>query len=201
MATAAPTRDLKSIKYVTIHHSAVAPGSNNLEELKVRAVSHDRHHGNKDYALATKGEKGFKYISYHYMIARDGSILQVQDIKYQRYHATDTFRGTKSHNTYGIAILLEGNFDVEETSPAQLNAAVNLIKYLQRQLNTRLEIKGHSEQAHPANPTSCPGKNMGTTADRLSKLSQIVYAVKVPQIDFITIIRQIIAAILGLIKK
>lgn len=178
MASLAPTRKLTDIKFATIHHAGVEPGARNLKELKVHAKSYDTFHATKPDVIFTKGEFGFKFISYHFLIARDGSVLQVQDIKYMRYHATDNTRGAESHNRWGIAILIDGNFDIETVTDAQKKAAAQVIRDMQKKCKHKFVIKGHRETAIPSLPTNCPGKNMGYSYQKASALGQIIKLVQ-----------------------
>lgn len=171
MSTKAPERRLSQIKFATIHHSAEM-GVNNATEAKRRASIYNSYHASKSYALETGGEYGFKYISYHYLIARNGYVLKTQHLKYVRYHATDNFRGAGSHNLWGIAVLLDGNFEKETPTSAQLEAAARVIANFNKANNIKLEIKGHKEQSMTG--TLCPGKNMGLSTSSNSNLRRII---------------------------
>lgn len=177
----APKRDLKKIKYFTIHHSAVNPGAKNLSELKARAKQYDQSHSYKDYdgnstndAQYTGGELGYKWILYHYMIARDGTVLPLQKPEYRRYHAGDSGRGANSHNEWGIAILLDGNFEIEKPSDASLVSAARIIYKHEKAYKVSTIVKGHKETALPSAPTACPGKYMGVSSDAKSRLRYII---------------------------
>ena len=165
---------ISGYKYATIHHSAVSPGAKNLAELKVRAASYDRTHGARAQAngwdLKTDGKYGYSWISYHYMIASNGEVLQTQDIKYLRYHATDLARGATSHNLHGIAICFDGNFENEKPTENSLKAAGQLIHDLEKKLGVTLTVLGHKHTA--LSPTACPGKNL----DAVVKSKIVAYA-------------------------
>lgn len=165
MAKKAPIRDLNKINIVIIHHSATNPGAVTKEQGLARARTYDTHHSNKSYAIETDGKYGFKFISYHYMITRDGTVIQLQDIKFMRIHA-----GESNANAYGIGILLDGNFDVEVPSSKQISSAISLINKLNAGLGKRLPIKGHGEVGN----TACPGKNMGKSTDGSGNLRTII---------------------------
>lgn len=157
MATAAPTRTNKQIYFATIHHSAVTNGAKNLAELKVNAAKYDLWHSQKSFAIYTDGKYGYKYISYHYMIASNGDVLQTQDIKYVRYHAGDNDRGVNSHNLHGIAICFDGYYHPphnEKPTEAQLRAAGALIRELEK-TTLILTVRGHRDTSLTG--TSCAG--------------------------------------------
>jgi hypothetical protein len=149
---------------VCVHHSAVKPAAKNLTELKARAKSYNTSHSKKSWAetIKTKGEFGYPYIEYHYMIAYDGSLLQVQNEQYVLYHAGDSFRGTKSFNLHGIAVMLDGNYEDEKPNDKQMLTLVKLIRDVERRYKINALVRGHKETS--ANPTACPGKNIGTSA-------------------------------------
>lgn len=180
----AETRELSDIKFVTIHHSE-EPRSSDICELSEHAKYYDSLHSLRDYdrdglandAIPTDGELGFRWILYHYLISDDGAVLPVQDPKYVRFHATDNCRGEQSHNRKGIAICLDGNFDKEEPTEAQLGSAAQIIRDWQFEHQVVLQISGHAEQAQfcSAPPhTTCPGLNMGSSSDGDSNLSRII---------------------------
>ncbi len=174
MSKKAPTRELNEINFATIHHSATYPGATTEAQGKMRAQSYDNYHSSKSYALETKGEYGYKWISYHYMVTRDGSVIPLQHAKYVRNHATDNYLGSKSHNRWGLAVLLDGNFDVEKPTDAQLESASQLIAKFNHTHRKNVEIKGHKEQAISSAPTNCPGKYMGISTQIRSKLRKII---------------------------
>lgn len=154
---------IRGHKYITIHHSAVSPGASNLSVLKQRARSYERSHKNravaKSWPSKTDGKYGFFWISYHYLISKNGDVLQVQNTKFQRIHATDSGRGSKSHNLHGIAICFDGNYQNEAVTQKQIEAAGKLIYDLEKKYKVSFIVRGHKQTALLA--TSCPGVNMG----------------------------------------
>jgi hypothetical protein len=168
MATSlAPKRDLKKIFGFAIHHSAVV-GAKNIAELTAHANSYDKTHSFRDYngdgkndAQYTGGELGWKWLLYHWMIARDGSILKTQKPEYRRYHASDSGNGSRSFNEWGLGILLDGNFETEYPTEAQLRSASKIIYDWEIKYGIDSYVRGHREVS--ITKTSCPGKNMGTS--------------------------------------
>ncbi len=163
----APKRDLKRIFGFTIHHSAVT-GARNSVELLAHASSYDRSHSFRDYngdgqndAQYTGGELGYKWLLYHWLIARDGFVIQAQLPEYRRYHASDSGRGSKSYNEWGLGILLDGNFDIEQPTEEQFRSASKIIYDWEVRFGIDSFVRGHKEVALV--PTACPGKNMGTS--------------------------------------
>jgi len=145
---------------IAVHHSAVKPGAKNLSELKARAKSYDAYHKTKSigWGCDTPGEKGYKYIRYHWLIAQDGSTLQVQDEKYVVYHASDGSNG--QFNYYGIGVCLDGNYEEEVPTDKQKEALAQLIARFEKQYKVNVNVRGHKEVSQTA--TACPGKNVGT---------------------------------------
>lgn len=173
MANAATTRPLSSIKYFTVHHAGAGlPPAKDLATLKKRADSYDRHHAPKSWATYTQGELGYTWIAYHYMIAADGAVLQVQDTKYMRHHAGDNPRGSESHNRWGIAIVVDGDFNLFEPTDAQLQAAADIIYRWEKEHKINTTVRGHKETS--LGGTSCPGINMGTSTEAGSNLRKII---------------------------
>lgn len=147
---------------VAVHHSVYKP-ANNLDELKAQAKLFDGWHKSKSWAetIKTGGEYGYQYVEYHYLMATDGSILQVQDEKYVLYHAGDNFRGVDSFNLHGIAICLTGNYETDVPTEAQMKALVLFIRDVQKRYKIDARVRGHKETSQSA--TACPGKNLGTS--------------------------------------
>ena len=147
-------------KNIAIHHSAVNPPAMNITELKARATSHNNYHRTKSegWNNTTPGELGYKWIRYHYMIAQDGSVLQVQDEKYVLYHSSDGATG--QFNYWGIAIMLEGNYETAQPTDAMMKSLVLLIRDIEKRYNIDPMVRGHKEISAT---TSCPGVNIGTS--------------------------------------
>jgi len=144
---------------VCVHHS-VYQAAKNLTELKDHAVKFNSWHKSKSWAEKTKTSGDYPYISYHYLIALDGSILQVTDEKYVKYHAGDNFRGDSSFNLHGIAVCIDGNYETRVPNDKQMETLVKLIRDVQKRYKIDALVRGHKETSKTA--TACPGKNIGT---------------------------------------
>lgn len=147
-------------KNIAIHHSAVNPPAMNMTELKARATAHNNYHKAKSemWNNTTPGEYGYPYIRYHYMIAQDGSVLQVQHEKYVLYHSGDGATG--QFNYWGIAIMLEGNYETAQPTDAMMKSLVLLIRDIEKRYGINPQVRGHKEISAT---TSCPGVNIGTS--------------------------------------
>lgn len=167
------TRTIPQVRFATIHHSGSAGIPVNMEQLKRRLATWNERHRKRSYP-STKGEFGYKYLLYSFAVAGDGQWVQTQHLKYKMYHATDWYKGAESANQWGFGILLEGNFEVEQPTNQQLEAAAQIIYKFNTENNTRLIVKGHGEFSAPRHATLCPGKFMGLSTDLASKLSWII---------------------------
>ena len=124
-------RGLSEIDSVVIHHSATESGT---------AESYARYHVD---------ENSWPGIGYHYVINKNGSIEQTQLLKTVSYHTT-------GQNQRSVGICLTGNYDIQQPPPVQVEAAINLIRYLQGRLGRELRITGHNEHSSK----NCPGSNI-----------------------------------------
>lgn len=145
--------------FIAVHHTVPGDiGAKDLATLKVRAGIYDRYHKAKSigWGCDTPGEFGYKYIRYHYLIARDGSFIQTQDEKYVLYHSGDGAKG--NFNYKGIAIALDGNYEKEKPTQNQLNTLAHLIASFEKRNSVNVTVRAHKEIAK----TLCAGKNVGT---------------------------------------
>jgi len=145
---------------VAVHHSVYTP-ANNLAELKTQAVLFDGWHKSKSWAEDTKTPSAYPYISYHYLMATNGEMLNVTDEKYVKYHSRDNFRGDLSFNLNGIAVCLTGNYENDMPTEEQMKALVLFIRDVQNRYKIDARVRGHKETSQTA--TACPGKNIGTS--------------------------------------
>ena len=130
-------RKLEEIDMVVIHHSATESGS-------PEAYAHYHVHQN-----------GWPGIGYHYVIGKDGEIVQTNRLSTVSYH-------TSGQNTRSIGICLTGNYDTQSPPEAQLDACVRLIKYLEKRLGQKLDISGHNQFSSK----SCPGSKVSISGVR-----------------------------------
>jgi hypothetical protein len=147
---------------ICVHHSAVAPGADNLTDLKNHLASYELTHAKKSWAETTKtgGEHGHSYLAYHIAIAKDGHEIRTQDDKYILYHAGDNARGKDSFNLHGIGVLLDGNYQTEIPTDNQKEALARIIARFERQYKVDVIVRGHKETSLTG--TACPGVNVGT---------------------------------------
>ncbi|MFH2143030.1 MAG: peptidoglycan recognition family protein [Bacteroidota bacterium] len=131
-------RSLENIDRIIIHHSASPAGKFSLWDFA-------SWHTDPNGRLKAPG------IAYHFGIEPNGKIYQVNKLTAWSWH-------TKNANKNGIGIELNGNFEVEKPTEAQIKSLKWLIKYLNKTLNKKLAVYGHREIQ--GNATACPGKNL-----------------------------------------
>ena len=85
-------------------------------------------------------------VSAHFLVRRDGALLQFVPIGLRAWHAgASRWRGRERCNDFSVGVELEGT-DEGEFAPAQYASLARLVGKLQRQL-TLCEIAGHSDVA------------------------------------------------------
>jgi N-acetyl-anhydromuramyl-L-alanine amidase AmpD len=128
-----PTRQLKAITHICIHHSAVA-GTVPVEHVA-------------KYHVESQDWPG---IGYHYYVKPDGTIYQTQRLETVSYHVNH-------NNHYSLGICVSGNFTYAPPPQIQIDAAAQLTAWLMQELKIlEKNILGHKE--FPDNDTSCPGE-------------------------------------------
>lgn len=123
-------RSLDKIDMVVVHHSATTSGT---------AKSFARYHVNS---------RGWPGIGYHYVIDKDGTINQTNELENISYHVS-------GQNTNSIGICLVGDYDKQKPPAIQMDQCARLIVSLQNQLDQELKIRGHSAFSKK----TCPGLN------------------------------------------
>lgn len=95
---------------------------------------------------------GWAGIGYHYLIRKDGTI--------ERGRPRDTVGAhCYGENWHSVGVNIVGNFETNEPTAAQIDAAERLVAVLCRLYGLRPSgetIKGH----HDFNATACPGENL-----------------------------------------
>lgn len=133
-----------AIKYIVIHHTAVS-----------HKVNPDQFINTNDYhkqLFNMKSSLGF-WVGYNYTISASGNVRQT------RVDGEET-AAQIGHNFDSISICLDGNFDIEFPTDAQVNALTELIKEKARIYGVRSEnIVPHRRFANK----SCYGKNLSDT--------------------------------------
>ena len=131
-----------SIRMITLHHSGdpkpMTLQDDPIQKLRgLQTFSHDRNWWD---------------VPYHFVITPDGTIYQGRDYHYMG--ETNT-----KYNPWGhLLITCEGNYEVQEPSPAVLKAIEDLMAWAVSEYHVPLtEIRGHYQLV---SDTDCPGKNL-----------------------------------------
>lgn len=128
------TRPVSNIRSAAIHHSLTKTGS---------AESFANYH------VKTNLWPG---IAYAYVINRDGTIDWCWDWNILTYHVGDS-------NGHALGICMVGDFRTQMPTPEQYASAIQLVRFLQAEIPSALQVKGHSEYPGYA-WKSCPVINM-----------------------------------------
>lgn len=95
--------------------------------------------------------KGWPDISYHFIVGVDGNIYEGRDPAYE----TDTF--TDYDTTGHFQVVLEGNFDIDRPTAAQLESLPLVLAWAADEFGVSPHtIAGHGDHAH----TACPGDHL-----------------------------------------
>lgn len=146
-------------KHITIHHTAANQKINESIEQKMRSLQSFSQSQSK---LETGRIKpAWPDVPYHFYISADGQIAEGRDLRF----AGDT--NTDYDPTGHILLVLEGNFEKEKPTSAQLQALHLLLTWLAEGWHIPAsEIKGHLDYAS----TACPGKYLESEIPRLQKI-------------------------------
>lgn len=148
--------DPKKIDMLVVHHEAVyAPKAYNTMD---RIINDAR------YQIA----KGFGHYSYHYTIDNVGDVYLCVPESEVNYHA-----GNLPVNKKSLAVVLQGNFEIQMPTEAQKRALGELCTYLFSKRPDlpkllRTGLKTHKEVR--LNGTACPGKNLIPFVNSLKKV-------------------------------
>lgn len=148
-------RLLKDINYAIVHHDAALTGDS------YDAVS--KYVGQAKYHIS----KGWKHMSYHLRIARDGKVYQTVPFEEIGYHA-----GSWKHNVTGIGICLDGDLTKQEPTTAQLASLRKLMDFLSNERPDMPKLVREGFWPHKGVrllPTSCPSPMIAKIVDDYRK--------------------------------
>ena len=148
-------RLLKDIQYAIVHHDAALTGDTYDEVSKY--VGQARYHIGK----------GWKHLSYHLRIARDGGVCQTVPFEEIGYHA-----GNWKYNATGIGICLDGDLTKQEPTAAQLSSLRALMRYLANERPDMPKLVRGGFWPHKAVrflPTACPSPMIAKIVDDYRK--------------------------------
>jgi N-acetylmuramoyl-L-alanine amidase len=138
-----------TIRYITIHHTGEVQRLGLSLEKKMQGL---QNFSQAESRLASGKMKPVWFdVPYHYYIAADGSIAEGREIKY----VGDT--NTEYDPTGHALVVVEGNFQTEKPTPAQIESLELLVAWLAATYKVPLaNIKAHNDYAS----TECPGRNL-----------------------------------------
>ena len=136
---------MRQIKQIIVHCTATRPDWWEKKTINEQVKEVEKWH---------VVDRGWKAIGYHYLVGRNGEVIQGRPIEMIGSHA-------RGHNKDSIGIALFGGFGsdaddlaTEHFTPLQLAAAYDLIRKLQGQYNIKNErVIGHNRISSKA----CPG--------------------------------------------
>jgi len=128
--------------WITVHHSVFTSDGDSLAASLDTVQRIQRvHMDNEDYAD----------IGYHYLIDRQGRVIEGRSLRWQGAHAGGT------NNVGNVGICLLGNFEIERPTAAALRSLERLIVELQRELRIpRQNVRPHRDWKE----TECPGRHL-----------------------------------------
>lgn len=134
---------------LTIHHTATQQRKNVPIEQKMRSLqSFSQGSSRLDNG---RMKPTWPDVPYHFYVAVDGVIAEGREIQF--VGDTNTDYDPAGH----LLVVLEGNFDEEEPTSAQLASLCRLLYWLSGKWNIPAsEIRGHKDYA----ATACPGVNL-----------------------------------------
>lgn len=152
MKTNNPTR-------ITIHHTATLQKPERTLKDKLRALqSFSQHEGKLGNG---KAKPIWPDVPYHYYIDCKGAVAEGREINF----VGDT--NTEYDPTGHALVVLEGNFEEEQPSEAQLITLRKMIVWLGKRYNVPPEeLGGHKDYAE----TLCPGKSLDKLLPKLREL-------------------------------
>lgn len=140
-STAASSAPPQQITRITLHHQGEVWKEGTDIEAYLRRL--------QQWSRLTKG---WADIPYHYVIGPDGRIYAARPLA--QPGDTNTEYDPRGH----ALIMLVGNFEEQQPTPAQLNAAVELTAWLAREHHLGVDaIASHKDYS---GQTVCPGKNL-----------------------------------------
>lgn len=134
---------------ITIHHTAVLQKPDRT--LAQKLVGLQNFSQNPGKLGNGKDKPAWPDVPYHYYIDCNGGIAEGRDVNF--VGDTNTEYDPRGH----ALVVLEGNFEVEEPTPAQLATLRRTIHWLAQRFDVPPEgVNGHQDFAK----TQCPGKKL-----------------------------------------
>lgn len=149
-------RELSAIRRLIVHHSADAalPADAAIEAEVTALRGIHLYHRRRDWPTPEQGPG--RGIAYHLAVMPSGRVYLVGDWATERWHSGSRDREGGNPNADGLAIVLQGDYDLAPPSELQLLATARLAEECRYQLGAAdLPAVGHQEVA----ATRCPGRS------------------------------------------
>ncbi len=148
-------------RYITIHHTATKKKPTVPLAEKLRNLQNFSQH--EDKLDTGKIKPPWLDVPYHFYIAAGGEIGEARDLHF----AGDT--NTEYDPTGHLLVVLEGNFEEEEPTDAQIKSTIALVAWLSQTYRIPAEkIATHKDYAR----TACPGKNLYLLVPKIREMTQ-----------------------------
>lgn len=132
-----------TVQQLTVHHAGTQSGTTGIAQIK----------GWQNFHI---DDRGWGDIAYHLIIGIDGTVYEGRD----RVYRGDT--GTTYDTTGHFLVVVEGNFNIDQPTPAQLDSLVAVLAGASQEFGVPPStISGHRDHA----ATSCPGTHLGALID------------------------------------
>jgi len=137
------------INQITVHHEGFP------EPVRFTGVEQTAAHLEK--VRLSHRRRGWADIGYHYIIDRAGRIWEARPARYQGAHV-------KNNNEHNVAVMVLGNFDIQQPTDAQLESVSRMVRHLRR----KYAVYTHRE----LRPTRCPGESLQASIDAMRSRGQ-----------------------------
>ena len=133
--------------HINIHHTADFASSENEKQFVSVNASHKKRFGE-----GVKSKLGY-YGGYHYLIERDGTVMQ-----YRGEEEVGAHNNVDLMNFKAIGVCFAGNMSTQRISEKQILAGYDLIQRLQLKYGIHDDnVQGHKKYKS----TQCPGNSLG----------------------------------------
>ena len=159
-----PVAAMKSHKptRITVHHTATLQKPDGSLKDKMKALQKFSQHEGK---LGNgKPKPAWPDVPYHFYIDCKGGVAEGRDVNF----VGDT--NTEYDPTGHVLVVLEGNFEEEQPTEAQLASLRKMVSWLAARFQVAAaDVKGHMDYAQ----TQCPGKNLHEYLPKLREMLNV----------------------------
>jgi N-acetyl-anhydromuramyl-L-alanine amidase AmpD len=143
-------RKLSDISIIAVHHSAREYHIG--EDYKHVIIQAATYHKNKIWGYLNSKPIYGNGLMYHYVITPDGQIYKTRNMEEVTWHANNA-------NNKSVAIMLQGNFEIQNPTIEQLKSLEELLQKLLIDLSLdKSSVFAHGELINYGNQTACCGR-------------------------------------------